>query len=72
MNKPIKNRKPRTPEAIFFDKGLKGAIMYSTKAQKDIKAFATWYKRKTATEILIVVSTKLKPTASRITKITLL
>jgi len=62
-----------TLESWMMANGMKNKSFYSDKQDKDLTAIANYYGRKIITERLIMVTTKKKtPTATYITKVTLL
>lgn len=52
--------------------GKIGSVFYTTKGDRYVTAIASYYKKKVKTERLIVVVAKKMPTATRITKVTIL
>jgi len=66
-------RKMDSPLAISIVYGKKDSVFYTTKEDRYITAIAGYYNKKVKTERLIVVGgTKVKPTATPISKVTIL
>lgn len=62
-----------TCESWLMANGEKGTIFYSSKRDKSLTAIATYYKRRIKTErIIAVTGSKAIPTATNLTKVTLL
>lgn len=66
-------RRIDSPFAASLVYGKIGSVFYTTKDDRNVTAIAGYYNKKVKTERLIVVGgTKDKPTANRITKVTIL
>jgi hypothetical protein len=66
-------RKMSSPFALSIVYGKIGSVFYTTKDDRYVTVVAGYYKKKVKTERLVVVGgTKDKPTATRITKVTIL
>ena len=69
----MKKEKQYTLESWMMANGKKGQVFYSEKMDRHLTAIATHHERKIKTERLIIVTTaKSAPSASSLTKVTLL